>query len=158
MADIIADVMSATLFALLLMFSITLAAFMIDLAATNTLDFEFLGTFSSIIVILIQLIIYCHLSENVTNDLAQTGDVFYESQWFPLPVKLQKVYILPILRSQKDFRVTGLGIIECSLRVFASVRLTLLRCEKFWFNIFFFFILQIIRTASSYFILMHGSK
>lgn len=137
MADIIADVMSATLFALLLMYGITIAVFMIGLAATNTFDFEFLGTFSGTIVILIQLIIYCHLSENVTNHLALTGDLFYESQWFPLPVKLQRVYILPILRSQKDFRVTGLGIIECSLRVFASVRFTLFRQGKFRFYVYF---------------------
>lgn len=117
--------MSATLFFLLLLYAVTIAAFMIDVMGTiNSFGLTFFATLTGLLNILMQMIIYCQLSENVTLDLLAAGDIFYESLWYRLPVRVQKLYMLPIQRSQREFRVTGLGIIECSLRVFASVRFT----------------------------------
>lgn len=98
---------------------------MIDVMETiHSFGLTFFATLTGLINILMQMIIYCQLSENVTLDLLASGDTFYESLWYRLPITVQKLYMLPIQRSQREFRVTGLGIIECSLRVFASVWFT----------------------------------
>lgn len=122
LADTIADIMSTVLFFLLLTYAITIAVFMVDMEATESIDLAFVGSLTGLINILIQLVIYCAYSENLTTDLGATGDVFYKTLWYQMPVKLQKLYVLSIARSQREFRLTGLGIIECSLRIFASVR------------------------------------
>lgn len=100
-----------------------IAIFLIYLGLVNIVSIPGIGMITTIINLLVQLVIYCAFSEKVTNDLFESGDLFYESPWYRLPVKLQKLYILPVQRSQKEFRLSGLGIIECSLGVFASVGL-----------------------------------
>lgn len=125
-AEVIADVLSAILFVLLLSYSVTLAAFMVGLDLIESYGIAFYGLVTASLNILTQMVIYCAFSENMTYDLLITGDYVYESPWYQLPIRLQKLYVLPILRSQRLFRLTGLDIIECSLRVFASVRLLLI--------------------------------
>lgn len=122
----IADIMSTVLFFLLLMYAVTIAVFMVDMEGADSFDVAFYGTLAGLVNILMQMIIYCAYSENVTSDLYDSGEVFYESLWYQLPATTQKLFIMPILRSQKEYRLSGLGIIECSLRIFASVRYMLL--------------------------------
>lgn len=64
---------------------------------------------------------YCKLSENLTTDLAVIGDAFYDCAWFNLLAKQQEFFLMPIQRAQIEFRCTGLGIVDCSLRIFLSV-------------------------------------
>lgn len=71
--------------------------------------------------VIAQLVIYCSYSEDVSEDLGATAELFYEMDWYRLSDKMKKLYILSIARGQKEFRLTGLGIIECSLRIFAKV-------------------------------------
>lgn len=113
--------MSAILFVLLLSYAVTIAIFMFGLELVRPLGVTFFGLLTALLNFLAQLAIYCYFSENVTHDLLATSDLFYESPWYRLPYKLQKLYVVPIARAQRQFRLTGLGIIECSLRVFASV-------------------------------------
>lgn len=120
-ADVISDVMSTILFLLLLSYSITIAALLISLQLLNTLTVASFGLVIAVVNILTQILIYCAFSENMTHDLLATGDIFYNSPWYRLSVTLQKLYVLSILRPQRKFRLSGLGIIECSLGVFASV-------------------------------------
>lgn len=65
--------------------------------------------------------ISCVFSEVITHDLCTIADIFYGYAWYRLPVKQQKLFILPIQRANKALRLTGLGLVDCSLRVFASV-------------------------------------
>lgn len=120
-ATAISNVMSPILFVLLLSYSITIAIFLVCLGLVNIFSLTAFATITALTDILTQMVIYCAYSENVTNDLVASGESFYESPWYQLPVKLQQFYILPIQRSQKEFRRSGLGIIECSLGVFVSV-------------------------------------
>lgn len=120
-SDVIADVMSVILFLLLLSYAVTIAICLTALNLVEPFGVAFFGFVASCFNLLMQLIIYCAFSENVTTDLYATGDIFYEFPWYRLPVDLQKLFILGILRAQSEFRLTGLGIIECSLKVFASV-------------------------------------
>lgn len=114
--------MSPVLFFLLLSYAIIIAVFLLDFEAADELNLAVCGMVFAFMNVLMQLIIYCRLSENVTTDLFASGDLFYESPWYQLPPKLQMIYILPLQRPQREFRLTGLGILECSLRNFVSVR------------------------------------
>lgn len=121
-ADVISDVMSGILFVILLSYAVTIAVCLVGLEIVEPFGVAFFGLIASISSLLTQMVIYCAFSENMTNDLYSTGDLFYESPWYRLSPTLQKLYILPIARLHREFRLTGLGIIECSLRIFASVK------------------------------------
>lgn len=110
------------LFFSLLSYAVTIALFLFDLELAPLMSFASFGLMISLTNLLTQIVLYCTSSENLTYDLIATGDLFYDSTWFQLPIKLQKLYLLPIQRSRKEFRLNGRGIIECSLRVFAAVR------------------------------------
>lgn len=112
----IGDVMSAPLFILLLMYAVIVAVCMVALESAQSIDVALMAT-----IVGVQMSIYCYLSENVTSDLEKSGAPFYESHWYNLPTEYQKFYILSIKQPQKLYRLTGLGIIECSLRILASV-------------------------------------
>lgn len=127
-----------------------------------------LGILASIFNLLTQMMIYCAFSENLTYDFCTTGEIFYNLLWYQFSIKLQKLYVLPLLRSQREFRLSGLGIIECSLRVLASVNIICLfgplhlprlmnnrNCDG---KMFIFLSMQIIQTAASYFLLMKSLK
>lgn len=60
------------------------------------------------------------MSEMVTGALEDIGDLFYDVAWYRLPPKQQIRVGLSIQRAQKNFRMTGLGLVECSLRVYAT--------------------------------------
>lgn len=122
LAGIIDDVMGIILFILLVSYGVIIAIFLFGLELVDIYRVEAFGLMIALGNLLTQLVIYCAFSENVTTNLLSTGDFFYGSPWYRLPVHFQKVYIFSIRRAQREFRLTGLGIIECSLGVFASVR------------------------------------
>lgn len=66
--------------------------------------------------------IYCYHAEKITRHLQEIGNVFYHTNWYELPVKVQKLYVLSILIAQKPFRFRGYGIVVCSLEIFGSVK------------------------------------
>lgn len=68
---------------------------------------------------------YFYLAEWITSDLLSIGDHFYSSAWFQLPVKQQKLLALPIQQAQRELRLKGLGLFDCSLPVFSSVMILL---------------------------------
>lgn len=161
-AALISDVMSAALFVLLLMYAVTVAVTLIAVETDSLLDLTFFAAFGGFLHILAQMGVYCKLSENVTSDLDETGDAFYETHWYSLKIKFQKYYVLPIQQSHKEFRITGLGIVECSLRALTSVSQTHLNYNILQIGIissnFHHSLSQIIRSASSYFLLMYNLK
>lgn len=156
-AAVISDVISTILFLLLLSYAITLAAFLVGLELVESYGIACFGMVTAVINLLTQMVVYCAFSENMTNDLFDTADIFYESPWYELPLHLQKLYFFPILRLHRVFRLSGLGVIECSLRVFASVRFFFFTFMATKNNRFFVF-RQIVQTAASYFLLMKSLK
>lgn len=77
--------------------------------------------------VLLPTFFFCKLSENITTDLEEIGDAFYNCPWYFLAVSQQKTFVLPIHRSQKTYRLTGLGIVSCSLDIFLSVSIALVQ-------------------------------
>lgn len=76
-------------------------------------------------IALLVLYIHCYASEHLTADLMAIGDIFYDSTWYRLPVKQQKLLVLPIQRATQEFRLKGSGLIDCSLAVFLSVKISI---------------------------------
>lgn len=73
--------------------------------------------------ILMPTFLFCKLSDNVTASMQMIADAFYECSWYCLSAKQQTVFLLPIQRAEKKFRINGLGMVDCSLAIFASVNL-----------------------------------
>lgn len=70
---------------------------------------------------LVQSYLYCKLSENITTDLSDLGDTFYDTLWYLWPTDKQYLVMMPIERAQKEFRLKGFEFVECSLRIFSTV-------------------------------------
>lgn len=113
--------MSTVFFYQLLLCAVDIAFFLFLFESDNLFSFTILVSVVGLASVLLPTFYYCILSENLTLDLSEIGDVFYNCSWYELSVKQEKWFILPIRRCQKTFDISGLGIVECSLGVFASV-------------------------------------
>lgn len=102
-----------------------------------------------------------YIAEWITSDLLSVGDHFYNSDWFQLPVRQQQLLVLPIQRAQRELRFKGLGLFDCSLPVFTSVKSIFIAYRLLSiihaFYVFFCY-LQIIRTAGSYYLIIRRFK
>lgn len=114
--------MSAGLFFQLLACAVTLAIYMLSAETSQVSSMDFCNAVLGTTLTLSSTYLYCYFSENVTYNLASIGQSFYQSDWYRLPPEQQKLAILSIQRAQREFRMTGLGLVDCSLRIFSSVR------------------------------------
>lgn len=119
----VGEIISIGLFFQLFICAISLAVYLVAIASNVTLAVNFVVMLVGISVTLLSSYMYCYLSENITIMLEAIGDIFYEFAWYHLPPKQQTLFLLPIQRTQIEFRLTGLGIVDCSLGVFLSVSL-----------------------------------
>lgn len=71
--------------------------------------------------VLLPTFLFCMLSENVTLRLQEIGDAFYGCSWYYLDARQQRLFLLPIQRAQKELRLNGLNIVNCSLEIFSRV-------------------------------------
>lgn len=113
--------MGVGLFFQLLICALSLAAYMIAVQPNTFPGLKSTESITGIINVLTATYIYCLLSENVTLDLSSIGSIFYNCDWYRLRPKEQQLLALPIQRGHREYRMTGLGLVECSLRVFMAV-------------------------------------
>lgn len=104
-------------------------AFNLFVAEVSGVGIETLFAFTDSLFMILITFMYCYLSEWVTSDLLEIGDLFYNSAWYRLPVKQQRLLTLPIGRAQREFRLSGLGLFDCSLALFSSVEYSTLSLE-----------------------------
>lgn len=116
--------MDPILFAMILTCSVALALDLFAIELAGVISVETTNAVLNINLLLILIFTYCYRSECVTTDLLEIGDNFYNSEWYRLPVKQQQLLALPIERAHSEFRFKGLGLLNCSLAVFSSVRQT----------------------------------
>lgn len=114
--------MDEVLFYMLLACSSIIAFDLIALDSSDTFSLETAVTLYDLSTILAMTFIHCYSSEQITQMLYNIGDIYYNSMWYHLPVALQKSIIFPIQRSSREFRLKSLGLIDCSLPAFLSVR------------------------------------
>lgn len=89
----------------------------------ESLNLEMIVALCNMVVMIGMIFAHFLLAEWITSDLLSIGDHFYKSAWFRLPVMRQKLLIVPIQRAQREVRLKGLGLFDCSLAVFSSVNL-----------------------------------
>lgn len=101
--------------------TISIALNLYALELNNTISAEAMDALFDLFLVVMLMFTYCYLSERVTADLFDIGDIFYNVDWFQLPVNQQRFLVLPIQRSQRELRLQGLGLFDCSLAIFSSV-------------------------------------
>lgn len=128
---------------------------------SDTLSLETVTAVTNLCVVLAIAFAYCYLSDWITADLLEIGNVFYSSPWYRLlSVKQQQLLVLPIQRANRLVRLRSLGLIDCSGAVFLSVNKWLTKSihpsEQSIFNTILIYILQIIQRAASYFLMIRN--
>lgn len=87
------------------------------------LSFEIIVAVIDMFSLVGQAFAYFYLSERITENLLNIHNIFYNSEWYRLTPKRRGLLKLPIQRAQRLLRLTSLGLVDCSLPVFSSVRL-----------------------------------
>lgn len=113
--------MSEVIFYQVLLSAVELATFMFVIDRTDAMSPLNNVALIAILTILPQTFFFCKLSENITDRLEAIGNVFYGCSWYCLSAKQQQLFLLPIQRGQREFRMNGLGIVDCSLEIFWAV-------------------------------------
>lgn len=128
----IRDLMSGLLFTVLFSCILMLALNFFSLDQTVVINFALLYNLQCLTIFLVTSYIYSRFSENITANSFKIADNTYNnSLWYAMAVKQQKALILLIARSQKEFRLTGLGMVNCSLATFSTVKIHFLSLVEF---------------------------
>lgn len=151
------DIMQLISFMLTMECSITIAI--------NLFVIEISDNFMVLCVALIEITInvgitfvYFYFSERITTDLLAIGEHFYNSPWYRLSAKQQKLLMLPVLRAQCEQRLTGLGIIDCSMAIYSKVSYWIHPIFDQFAHVWYILLcLQIMRSAYSYFLMIRSS-
>lgn len=113
--------MDSIIFTMALTVTVGTASELFAIELNEAFSFEAVNAMAYIAFVLALMYAYCSASERVTSYLLDVGEMFYNSAWYQLPVKQQKLLVLPIQRAEREFRLSGLGLFDCSLAVFSSV-------------------------------------
>lgn len=121
--------MDAILFIMTLTSTIVIA-FNLFAVEMNAISLETIVAFFDLFVTLSLSFAYCYLSDWITADLLEIGDIFYNSPWYRLlSTRKQRLLVLPIQRAHRLVRLRSLGLFDCSAAVFLSV-IIYYRCWK----------------------------
>lgn len=142
---------SGIVFNVLLCCVFFLVLIFLSLDQFTTMDFNFLVILDGLFIYLFICYVYCYFSENITTKSFEIGDIVYNSLWYEMSTKEKKAIVLMIQRSQKEFRLTGLGLVDCSLGQFLSVTIGFLHI-RFLTKTNNFQLFQIVKSSHSYFL------
>lgn len=117
----IGDLTSSLLFNQLLTCILFLALNLFSLDQSVKFNMSLILNVNCLIQYVVICFIYCYFSEKVTQISFEIGEISYDSSWYEFPIGLQKLTILMISNSQREFRFKGLGMIDCSLATFSTV-------------------------------------
>lgn len=118
----IRDSMSGNLFSLLVSCILYLALILFSFDQSTVIDMKQFGNFFCFFTYLIIGYLYCHFSEKITINSFRIHEYAYRSSWNKMTMQQQKAIMLIIGQSQREFRLTGLGLIDCSLATFLEVK------------------------------------
>lgn len=121
LASVFGDSTSEVIFYQMLFSAIDLATFMFAIDETKGMNPSNSTAIEGALTVLLPSYMFCVLSENVTGRFADIGNAFYGCPWYYLSAQQQKMFLLPIQRAQKEFRLNGLGMVDCSLEIFSRV-------------------------------------
>lgn len=127
--------MSVVLFSQLLMCALISALSLFSLQSNDLISCDTIVSTHELLFVILMAFIYCYLSSQATTYLLGVTDMFYDCDWFMLPVKQQKLFIFPMQRSQNEFYSNGLGLVDCSLATFLKVSHRIYFCCGVFFSI-----------------------
>lgn len=68
------------------------------------------------------LFVYCYFGKLATESFLNMSDGLYQSNWFKLPVNLQKYFVPMIQNTQRPLYYHGFGIAVLNLETFTKVK------------------------------------
>lgn len=151
-------IMDFTLFTLTLMCTIVIALSLFVVELNGLFSMEAMIALLNLLLVLVLTFTHCYLSEWVTSDLLEMGDVFYNLAWYRLLVKHQRLTILPIQQANDEFRLRGMGIFDCSLAAYTSVRKTFFVLFLFYWDEKYGFCLPFVNCCLHLFALVKGGR
>lgn len=80
--------------------------------------------------------LYCYIASEITTNLAQIGELAYQSNWHSYPSEVQTCARMMIRRAQVRFEFDGLSLFYCNMATFATVWM-IFPNEEFHFNLIF---------------------
>lgn len=157
--------MELLLFTITLECTVVIAFNLCVLEMSATVNLEAIVALLSLLFILSMTFAHFYLSEWITTDLLSIGDTFYNSEWHrAITAKRRQFLVLPIQLTQREFRLQGLGLFDCSLAFFLSVNSArrlfsryIEQRSKFVIKTAVLFP-QILRTASTCFVILQKFK
>lgn len=79
--------------------------------------------------------LHCYYASSITQQIGNTGFTAYGSNWFDLPIHLQKYIVLMVVRAQQTLYFTGFDIIYCTMETLGKVFPKELLCKTFLLKI-----------------------
>lgn len=122
----IRNLISGVLFDVLVGCTLYLALLLFSLDQSFVIDIQLLFNINCLLIHLIICYTYCYLFERITLKSFQIGEDAHNLMWYKMNGDQQRAMILIIQRSQIEFRLSGLGLIDCSLATFLTVRIHIL--------------------------------
>lgn len=120
--DSLCELMEWILFNTMFSCVIVIACNLFVIESNDALSYEIIVALIDTISLVGISSLYFYFSERITTNMSEIDNIFYHSAWYRLTPKQQSHLVLPIQRAQREFRLRGLGIFDCSLPVFLSVR------------------------------------
>lgn len=121
-AESLGSIMDLFLFSMVLLITIVIATDLAAVELSDALSLEAMIAIADLALVLMADFVYSFQSDFVTLSMLEIGEIFYNSPWYRLPAAKKRLLVLPIQRAQREFRLKGLGLIDCSVVVFTSVR------------------------------------
>lgn len=115
--------MSAVLFLQMLFSAVQLASFISTVDETKGMTGMNNVAIVRAATVLLPTYHFCNQSDIITGRLEMVGDAFFECSWYRLSTRQQRLFLLPVQRAQKEFRMNGLGIVDSSLLIFSAVNI-----------------------------------
>lgn len=68
-----------------------------------------------------QILLICELGQRLTNRFFEIDDEIFCSNWYTLPVDVQKMLLILVNGTQRPIVISGIGNTECTREGFKSV-------------------------------------
>lgn len=65
----------------------------------------------------------CEIGQNMCNQYNKLGDEIYKCDWYALPRKLQRMFIIIMINAQEPVSIRGYGNVVCTRDSFKNVSL-----------------------------------
>lgn len=82
---------------------------------------ELASTLTILIEILVVVFVICEIGESVTIQFETFEMELSQCEWFLLPIKMQRMYLIFVAHTQQEQNIHGYGNITCSRETFKKV-------------------------------------